>query len=53
MSGTFVFDADSVRVDLQGIRHASEMYDEARAAHRKAMSCYRRFKEAVRSGQHL
>lgn len=53
MSDTFVFDADSVLVDLQGIRHASDMFDESRAAHRNAMTCYRRFKEAVRSGQHL
>jgi hypothetical protein len=50
MSGTFVFDSDSIVVDLHGIRHASEMYDEARAAHHKAMTCYRQFMEAVRSG---
>ncbi len=47
MSETFLFDSDSAVVDLEGIRHASEMFDEACTARQHAMTCYRQFKEAV------
>ena len=50
MSRTFLFDLDSAVVDLESIRRASEMFDEARIAHQQVMTCYRQFKEAEKRG---
>lgn len=47
ISRTFLVDQDSMLVDLEGIRRSSEMFDEARTAHRNAMNCYRQFTEAL------
>jgi len=46
LSITFQFDTDAAVVDVDGIRQASDMFGEARAAHQHAMKCYREAKKA-------
>ncbi len=47
LSQTFQFEADAAVVDLDGIRRASEMFDEGRTAHQQAMACYREVRKAI------
>jgi len=47
LSQIFLFEPDSAIVDLEGIRRASEMFDEARVAHRQAVTSYREFRRAI------
>lgn len=47
MSQTCHFDVDSAVIDLDGIRRASEMFDEGRIAHQQALTCYREVRKAI------
>lgn len=48
VSDTFRLDSNEATVDVDGIRWAAGMFEEAREAHRQALVCYREARAALR-----